>query len=121
MDWSLFVGLLFAIALSIIANMLTPTIQRRWAQTNEDRKVKRIAKLKAELQKLEAGKSLPTAQPPSVALEPFTKQPRLEAAAGGSVIEWEDLKAYYIEFTNAEHRYPTTAHNLRASVTYTPF
>jgi hypothetical protein len=127
-DISFLIGLLLAIPLSILANMWTPNVQRWWATTNEKRRVKRVEKVRGKIGKLQVElknlQGTEDVEPGSSKEEGklFSKEPRLEAAMGGShVAVWADKKAHVVQISNAEFRYPTTALNLAASASYRPF
>jgi hypothetical protein len=44
-----FISILLAVPLSVVANLLTPRVQRLWGNTSRSRKIKRIAHIKNEL------------------------------------------------------------------------
>jgi len=127
MDVSLIVGLLTAVSLSVIANMLTPRVQRWWAKTSAVRKTKRIQKLKAELAELtaEEAQEFPTTS----ALRPTESAyefplPTLECEFASPDIKLPSCphsSVIALALRNSELRYDSNVHRLRADMVFKPF
>jgi hypothetical protein len=120
MDLSLSVGILaliLAIPMAVLANMLTPRVQNWWASTSVKRRQKRIARLQGQLNALLASSEVipPGKSPASL------RQPVIKPTGISSLTLDQNIRASALYFQNIEQRYPTTAHNLKASIIYRPF
>jgi len=127
MDVSLVVGLLAAVPLSIIANMLTPRTQRWWAKTSAARKTRRIQKLKAELAELtaEEAQEFPATAPPRPTENAYEFPiPKLECEFASSDINLPSCphsSVIALALRNSELRYDSSVHKLRADMVFKPF
>jgi len=114
-----------SLIVGVSANLLTTYVPRWWAQTSEIRKKRRIAKLRAELQKLTDEAPPSESKPVQEAdTQRGLKLPTLRCAYAG-MANCIPLSPHYAQYIllveNTESRYESTVLNLRGEILFRHF
>jgi hypothetical protein len=115
MNPSFFVGLLLAIPLSMIANLLTPKVSRWWTNRDAERKKRRIVKLEKELRLLRGPSDKP---PDSYPIVRVGHSPPIAGLFKGSD-HWTTV-AYTCRATPTEEQYLPIGPTGKAHWTHVP-
>ena len=129
MGASFYIGLLLAIPLSIVANLVTPRVSLWWATRDAKRKARRIAKLTAELTRLTGRSPVATIvkvqpQPETLLSSDEFPLPQLKCRIGGRDVlasNISDGRLMCFTAENTELRFESRVHHLRARITFKPF